>query len=115
MKPDYIFKIGEILFRLFFLLPEKSYSFLTSINPDTYIENLCLHPDDNIRNIHKYMLNKSIHVFTGYYQASLETEEEGVAKLLGLIDCLFAFLEDERLTKNINKLQAYFEFWKVNC
>lgn len=45
VKPQYLFKVGDGIFRLFYLLPEKSYSFITSLDPDQYIDNLCLHND----------------------------------------------------------------------
>jgi hypothetical protein len=32
-----------------------------------------------------------------------------------LIDCLFAFIEDERLHKNLSKSFNYFDFWKTCC
>lgn len=88
---------------------------MTSLSPDEAIDNLCIHNDDTIRSIYKYLLNKSLHVFICYYQATLESEEEGTVKVIKLIDTLFAFLEDERFDKNIGKCFHYLDFWKTCC
>jgi len=65
-----MFQIGQIMFKLFYLLPERSYEFLVQLNVDECIDTLCLHNDETVRNIYKHLLNKSMHVFLNYYQAN---------------------------------------------
>ena len=78
------------------------------------IEGMCLHNDDNIRNIYRCLLNKAMHVFYTYYQLDFKSEEPGTVHLKELLDGLFDFLTDDRLYKNAYKMYQFFEFWKAN-
>lgn len=84
-----LFKLGTYLYRLFYLLPEKSYNFLEELTVDKCIEGLCLHNDDTIRTIFKCLLNKAMHVFSIYYQLDFASEEPGIVHLKWLLDGLF--------------------------
>lgn len=115
LKQNINFKIGQNIFRLFYLLPEKSYTFLTETKPEEIYENLCLHNDEVIRSIYKYLLNKSMHVFNGYYMINFQSEEPGIISIMKILDSLLEFFNDQFIFKNISKSEHFLDFWKISC
>jgi hypothetical protein len=101
VRQDLLFKIGQNIYNLFFFLPEKSYGFILRFKPEECRDNLCIHTNETIRNIYKFLINKSMFVFNNYYSISLDSEEPGLVCLIKILDCLFSYLEDERLFKFI--------------
>jgi hypothetical protein len=115
VKSDHIFKLGNYLYELFYLLPERSYTFLMEIDPKECLNYLCLHNDDTIRNVYRCLLNKTLHTYVHYYGLNLENEDTDTLKYKELLDVLFDYFTDEKLLTNIYKSNQFFDFWKNNC